>query len=209
MSLLNFAVNGGWSGWGRWSGCGKCIGGRLSGTQYRGRNCNNPTPKNGGRRCSGGNRQSRNCNIHRCVINGGWSGWGRWSGCSRKCNGGTQDRRRYCNNPAPKYGGRRCPGGNSQWRRCNTKPCGGWSGWGGWSGCSAQCNGGIQFRQRNCRKGVLPCPGKNKQQRQCNTQKCPSSPTPGGCEARSNQWHCCHPKSRCGIGGGDCDYNKD
>ncbi|XP_014398054.1 PREDICTED: complement component C8 alpha chain [Myotis brandtii] len=45
---------------------------------------------------------------------GRWSCWSTWSACSA----GTQERRRECNNPPPKNGGRSCPGRNVQTQAC-------------------------------------------------------------------------------------------
>lgn len=35
------------------------------------------------------------------LVNGGWSLWGQFSECTVTCNGGTQFRTRFCNNPTP------------------------------------------------------------------------------------------------------------
>ena len=42
-------VNGGWGNWADWSECSATCG---NGTQYRGRSCDNPTPKKGGNNCT-------------------------------------------------------------------------------------------------------------------------------------------------------------
>lgn len=46
----------------------------------------------------------------------------------------------------------------------------GWSEWGEWSACTAKCDGGQQFRQRQCEKGG--CEGTGKMARACNTHSC-------------------------------------
>ena len=63
------------------------------------------------------------CVITSAAVNGGWGGWSGYSHCNKKCGGGTQLRRRYCNNPYPRYGGARCPRNSQEVRRCNTHRC--------------------------------------------------------------------------------------
>ena len=58
-----------------------------------------------------------------CVVDGGWSGWGVWSSCSKPCNAGTQGRSRSCTNPRPRNGGKSCPGAANEQRVCNTHSC--------------------------------------------------------------------------------------
>ncbi|XP_004679102.1 PREDICTED: complement component C8 alpha chain [Condylura cristata] len=47
-------------------------------------------------------------------ANGRWSCWSAWS----PCRAGTQERKRECNNPAPKNGGASCPGWKVQSQAC-------------------------------------------------------------------------------------------
>ncbi|XP_013391987.1 tolloid-like protein 2 isoform X2 [Lingula anatina] len=61
------------------------------------------------------------------VVNGGWSNWGNWSGCSVTCGGGTGTISRQCNNPAPRNGGAPCVGQASRTVLCGTKLCPGTS----------------------------------------------------------------------------------
>ncbi|XP_060604925.1 signal peptide, CUB and EGF-like domain-containing protein 1 [Ruditapes philippinarum] len=56
-------VNGGWSHWGEWSGCGVTCGGGLS---SRSRNCNNPTPSPNGKDCKGDTKEIITCNTQAC-----------------------------------------------------------------------------------------------------------------------------------------------
>lgn len=62
------------------------------------------------------------------LVDGNWSNWGKWSDCSAKCGGGTRKRRRRCNNPKPKKGGKKCSGKNREVEKCNTFSC-----WGKWT----------------------------------------------------------------------------
>jgi len=56
-------------------------------------------------------------------VNGVWGKWSAYSKCSRTCGAGTRVRRRACNAPPPKYGGRPCPGTSVQTGRCTSKAC--------------------------------------------------------------------------------------
>ncbi|XP_052222251.1 A disintegrin and metalloproteinase with thrombospondin motifs 13-like isoform X2 [Dreissena polymorpha] len=89
-----------------------------------------PTPRMDGTEC--GHRQW--CMGAVCVamgagspgpVDGGWSVWEAEMGpCSRSCGGGVKFRRRYCNNPEPKYGGKTCTGSDiSGGELCNVQEC--------------------------------------------------------------------------------------
>ncbi|XP_062620366.1 IgGFc-binding protein-like [Saccostrea cucullata] len=113
-------VNGNWGSWGRWStSCSKTCG---TGVQTRVRPCNNPSPKYGGKTCSGTSTSTKSCITKYCPVNGGWGSWYSWASCSKNCGGGTQSRYRYCNRPSPKYGGK-CIGDSRSTRSCNTQGC--------------------------------------------------------------------------------------
>ena len=55
-------------------------------------------------------------------VDGGWSE-PEWSKCSKACGGGTQNRARTCNNPAPDHGGNDCQGESTETQDCNTEDC--------------------------------------------------------------------------------------
>ena len=61
--------------------------------------------------------------IRLISVNGGWSDFEDWSGCSADCGGGTQTRTRTCTKPAPAHGGADCEGDSSETRNCNTHSC--------------------------------------------------------------------------------------
>ena len=52
-------------------------------------------------------------------VHGHWSAWNTWDTCSVSCGGGQRSRKRTCNNPAPKNGGRKCIGFSQQLDYCN------------------------------------------------------------------------------------------
>ncbi|XP_020613183.1 mucin-like protein [Orbicella faveolata] len=115
------------------------------------------------------------------IVNGGWSNWGPWGGCSLSCGSGVQSRTRTCTNPPPANAGVDCQGDSSLTQACNTNKCpvnGGWSNWGAWSSCSVTCGGGVQRRSRPCtnpptRNGGVDCQGNNLHSQACHINGCP------------------------------------
>jgi len=61
--LITEPVDGNWGAWDEWSACTESCGG---GTQFRTRECNNPTPENGGKTCAGVGKETRACNTDKC-----------------------------------------------------------------------------------------------------------------------------------------------
>ncbi|KAJ7392163.1 hypothetical protein OS493_013535 [Desmophyllum pertusum] len=59
-------------------------------------------------------------------IDGSWTRWSPWQGCSRRCGGGIQTRSRACTNPQPAFGGAYCDGDSLQRRPCNSQECAEW-----------------------------------------------------------------------------------
>lgn len=116
-------IDGGWSDYSKWSECSAATCG--GGTQTRKRSCNNPAPEFGGADCLGKAEESQKCNTQPCPVDGGWTTFGSWSGCSNGCGHGTQKRSRSCTNPAPAHGGRPCSGNALQSQNCyQTSSCG-------------------------------------------------------------------------------------
>ena len=56
-------------------------------------------------------------------IPGNWGLWDDWSDCTEDCGGGTQEKSRVCDNPAPQGGGEDCQGRSYESRACNTFAC--------------------------------------------------------------------------------------
>ncbi|XP_019630103.1 PREDICTED: MAM and LDL-receptor class A domain-containing protein 1-like [Branchiostoma belcheri] len=63
-----------------------------------------------------------------CTLAGGWGAWEDWTECDAECDGGTQSRAAYCENPYPVFG-HFCEGDDDgdmkrvEVRTCNTQPC--------------------------------------------------------------------------------------
>ncbi|TRY98260.1 hypothetical protein DNTS_000607 [Danionella cerebrum] len=64
------AVDGGWGEWGSWQPCSRSCGG---GVKFSYRECNHPTPLNGGKYCVGKRVNFQSCNTQSCENNRGKS----------------------------------------------------------------------------------------------------------------------------------------
>ncbi|XP_052105775.1 SCO-spondin-like [Mytilus californianus] len=215
-------VDGSWSEWNVWTDCSlSCDGG----IKTRLRTCSNPEPKFGGKGCNGNEEESNKCGVEFCPVDGGWTEWTAWSGCSVSCGIGTEDRMRICSGPEPKYGGLNCTGNNFDYKTCDSIPCpihGEWSIWNEWTGCSVTCGSGIKERQRPCNNpqpkfGGKDCSGDRIDHKECNGKSCPvdgqwsgwsgwtdCSLTCGGGKTERNRT-CNDPKPQ--NGGSNCTEN--
>uniref|UniRef100_A0AAR2KJF5 Thrombospondin 2a n=1 Tax=Pygocentrus nattereri TaxID=42514 RepID=A0AAR2KJF5_PYGNA len=192
----------GWSPWSEWTQCTVTCG---SGTQQRGRSCDDTSNT-----CSGPSIQTRRCSLGKCDRrvrqDGGWSLWSPWSSCSVTCGEGVITRIRHCNAPIPQRGGKDCEGEGRETQSCEAEPCpidGGWGPWSPWATCSATCGGGLKSRERECNSpapqhGGRKCMGDSIDNEVCNKQECPingclSNPCFAGVEcstASDGSWEC-------------------
>ena len=98
-----------------------------------------------------------------CTRHGGWTAWSDWGACSATCDSGIKVRRRTCENPSPRFGGKKCVGRDTDDQLCTGLPkcgegsggstaaavtTGRWGSWGEWSECSADCGRGFMTRKR-------------------------------------------------------------
>uniref|UniRef100_A0A8C2ZMR3 Uncharacterized protein n=1 Tax=Cyclopterus lumpus TaxID=8103 RepID=A0A8C2ZMR3_CYCLU len=163
-------VHGSWSSWSGWSQCSdSCNSDVIVPNRERGRSCSSPAPSNDtvppGNSCPGDEIQVQNCSeLPTCPVDGGWGSWSPFSSCPVTCGVGLQESLRGCDNPAPKSGGRPCPGEGRRTSICQIKShCpvdGQWSEWSQWKECkypfgdrNIRCKmlGGSQIRDRHCR----------------------------------------------------------
>lgn len=114
-------VDGDFTPWTSWSSCPDACG--RTALRSRERYCTNPAPANGGRNCEGPRFQLKLCKIKQCAVDGAYSPWSEWSSCSHKCGQGMKHRRRFCDNPKPSNGGRKCKGAHKQAKPCYGKRC--------------------------------------------------------------------------------------
>jgi hypothetical protein len=59
------------------------------------------------------------------FADGRWGEWSDWDECTSTCNGGFQNRLRFCDNPPPSEGGTDCSETNidSETQTCNVDRC--------------------------------------------------------------------------------------
>ncbi|XP_042661906.1 hemicentin-1 isoform X1 [Tyto alba] len=219
---LTVQVHGGFSDWLEWRPCSVTCG---QGVQERVRQCNNPLPANGGRRCEGPEADVRSCRNKPCPVDGNWSEWGLWEECSKSCGHGNRTRTRTCSNPAAQHGGKPCDGSAVDSVMCNIRPCpvdGEWSSWLPWGPCSETCGKGTQVRLRLCNNPPPShagsyCEGSDAQMQVCNKRRCPvdgkwatwsswsACTVSCGGGSRQRTRHCSDPAPQ--FGGRKCEGN--
>ncbi|XP_062437683.1 hemicentin-1 [Rhea pennata] len=219
---LTVQVHGGFSDWFDWRPCSVTCG---QGVQERIRQCNNPLPANGGRRCEGPDTDVRSCHNKPCPVDGSWSEWGLWEECSKSCGQGNRTRTRTCSNPSAQHGGKPCDGSAVDSVMCNIRPCpvdGEWSSWLPWGPCSETCGKGSQTRLRLCNNpppsnGGSRCEGSDAQVQVCDKRRCPvdgkwatwtswsTCTVSCGGGSRQRTRHCSDPAPQ--FGGHKCEGN--
>ncbi|KAM8869520.1 adhesion G protein-coupled receptor B1-like isoform 2-T2 [Spinachia spinachia] len=105
--------------WNEWSGWSSCSASCSNGTTQRTRECNGPSY--GGSECRGEWLETVDCFLGECPVEGMWHPWSLWSGCSKTCGGGSQQKNRICYGPF--FGGQACPGERDEVRSCNERRC--------------------------------------------------------------------------------------
>lgn len=109
----------GWSEWSAYTPCNsRCM-------KYRQRVCFSARSHCPGADSHGIQTDRIKCTSEECYapVNGKWGRWAEWEPCDKPCGYGKQKRRRACSDPAPKYGGERCRGADTQFRMCNMMAC--------------------------------------------------------------------------------------
>ncbi|XP_065647462.1 uncharacterized protein LOC100205261 isoform X2 [Hydra vulgaris] len=71
--------------------------------------------------CNDGFTPADNCEKKLSPINGAWTSWSIFTKCTKGCDGGIQQRYRFCS--SPKYGGNDCIGVSVEEKACNTQSC--------------------------------------------------------------------------------------
>ena len=56
-------------------------------------------------------------------LDGGWSTWSEWGGCSATCGDAYRKRSHTCTNPAPLYGGKDCGDALIEHQPCQLAQC--------------------------------------------------------------------------------------
>ncbi|KAL4238338.1 hypothetical protein ACF0H5_003048 [Mactra antiquata] len=164
-----------------WSEWGDCSQSCNEGIRSRTRTCTEPIPQYGGADCVGDTMEEQICLDSNCPVNGGYTSWSEWSGCSVTCGDGTSTRSRDCTNPAPQHGGEHCASPSVETKLCNEGTCPvdwNWSVWTSWSICTLTCGTGSRSRSRTCippQYGGEDCPIEDflEETEYCNTLQCP------------------------------------
>lgn len=174
--------DGGYTEWSDWSQCSKECG---EGIQVRRKTCTNPAPGSFGKSCVelqlGNAVEEGKCIVKECPIDGGFTEWSAYGGCSKTCgDDGSQKRTRSCSNPPPQFGGKDCQGHVEETQDCNRRRCpidGGFSDWTAFSNCEKTCGAAVKKRTRTCSNpppsyGGKNCDGPVDELQDCNLPPC-------------------------------------
>ena len=65
--------------------------------------------------------------IKTCIpddfVDGEWGYWSAFGPCSKSCGEGQKTRKRICNDPSPRNGGRKCAGKATEVQKCKERAC--------------------------------------------------------------------------------------
>ncbi|KAL4226070.1 hypothetical protein ACF0H5_014058 [Mactra antiquata] len=130
----------GWSGWMPWTECGSydCLYELTS----RKRLCLADNSS-----CVGASEIWRLCSQDLCAVDGGWTEWSTWSGCSGQI--GVLTRKRSCTNPPPSTNGKECEGHFWSIKKCPDVD-GNWAEWSEWYNCTKSDQIAVRTRNRTC-----------------------------------------------------------
>jgi len=103
-----------------------------------------------GKKCTGFYDADYVYKVALAPIDGGFSEWGAWTACSKRCGDGVKNRYRFCNNPPPMYGGARCEGDMEEQMNCRN--CPGFKLVAEYKKCNGRCSHSGRFRG-----GIGPC----------------------------------------------------
>jgi len=153
--------------WTAWSACTCDCNGATSRTRHV-----ETYPAHGGKGCEGSLKEITYCNTGPehckeikvevkppvdCLL----TPWLSWSGCTKHCGGGIQERSREIR-VEPEFNGKPCDDSLSEIQGCNEKPCATeplghaidciWGDWSEWNVCTESCGGGIHQRSRDIKQ---------------------------------------------------------
>ncbi|KAL5292663.1 SEMA5A family protein [Megaselia abdita] len=173
-------VDGAWGPWGQWSDCTSKCG---TGFRLRKRECNDPSPKNGGLPCTGCNIDYETCNNEPCHEHKRLSIWTPWltQMNDSQLSEGVSIEKRFkfsCRVVTADPTSIKVGIAKEDTRKCGPEGCERLNvnestddEWTEWSPCSVSCGGGFQFKSKKCETGI--CEGKaNKLTRVCNEHSC-------------------------------------
>ncbi|XP_066247328.1 semaphorin 5c [Euwallacea similis] len=172
------STDGGWSAWSGWSTCSANCG---KGYRIRQRQCDSPSPNNGGQYCKGNDIEYETCNDHVCnkdhktVLTTEWI-----TDYNISLRHYHQKRFRIaCRAPVRQAHQIKIQIKDEN-QICHYNKCESedgdhneWGPWSSWSECSATCGGGTQYKSRICFRGN--CLGPDTQTRDCNKHTCEDS----------------------------------
>jgi len=158
-------------GWTDWSPCSApCDGGTQSQTLRI-----IAEARNGGRGCPSQRTNTRQCNTRPCNKDCDYTE-GKWTKCSKPCNGGIQTKTNIIREQAIGKG-KPCPPAVLS-EECNLESCDCDFRYTDWSGCTKECgDAGTQERDLVILRGPIAdgkrCPLLKTEKRGCNRKKCP------------------------------------